>query len=789
MISRLGKFEIKEELGHGGMGVVYRAWDPLMERWVALKTIIADKATREDFIRRFRREAVSAGRLNHPNIVTIYEFAEQDDLCYIAMEFLEGSNLESLLSSPRWELQFNVFRKLDILIQVCRGLAFAHRHEVIHRDVKPANIVLVPDGTAKLVDFGIARLADNTGGTQNMLIGTAPYLSPEQIQGELYDERVDIFALGVVAFRMFTGQFPFPGENTATVFNNILHNPVPRLSDYTPDLPAELELIIQTSLAKDRNQRYRSMEEMGMEFQRLLRSLNAGLITAHVEEAGRVLESDPNRARDLVRKVLDLEPGHEVATQLWRKVQDLLQREQNQKKVRAFVEEGLSFFQKANWGRALECFEQGLKIEPTHEILLTYRTTALKEQQKSEEVSKALKVARSLWARQERVDARQKLEQVLQQYPDSTEALTLLRELESEEDLGRRQEEIQQSVKYAQDAIDARQWKDALGWLKMALDLDPQNPELQRLREKVSRSQEEADRQKALADQIAGVRARIDQGDWQVALQKIQAALQVFPEDPALLQFRARCEQALHSAGVQEQAAAAAAGATSEAGVEEAGFSSQTQLRGKKRKKGNAARKRGRTEPEAGPPAPGASPAAEVGMAATVTRHPTPAPIPPPTPIGAARPPAVVPVLDDTKISGEIPHPKPSAGPGRTLLYVAGGTLLSLLLVIGWAAYKGSTPSAPSGGASPQAAILVDILPWAEVKEVRDLATGKTLPLTGQTPLRMVVPPGDYRLVLTNPKFDTLETSVKVQAGEEKVVRQAFPRFDPLKVLDAYGQE
>ena len=182
-------------------------------------------------------------------------------------------------------------------------------------------------------------------------------------------------------------------------------------------------------------------------------------------------------------------------------------------------------------------------------------------------------------------------------------------------------------------------------------------------------------------------------------------------------------------------------------------------------------------------------------MAATVTRQPTPAPMPLPAPVAATPPadrapkPAVVPVLDDTKISGEIPHPKPSTGPGRTLLYVASGTLLSLLLVIAWATRNRSAPAQPSGGAAPQAAILVDILPWAEVKEVRDLATGKVLPLTGQTPVRLALPPGDYRLVLTNPKFATLETSVKVQAGEEKVVRQAFPAFDPLKVLDAYGQE
>src|SRR5579863_9034559 len=129
------------------MGLVYRAWDPTMQRWVALKTITQDKASRADFVRRFRREAVAAGGLDHPNIVTIFETGEEGDVCYIAMQFLEGSDLETLLKSPDWNEEYNIFRKLDILIQVCRGLAYAHSKGVIHRDVKPANVMILPDGT------------------------------------------------------------------------------------------------------------------------------------------------------------------------------------------------------------------------------------------------------------------------------------------------------------------------------------------------------------------------------------------------------------------------------------------------------------------------------------------------------------------------------------------------------------------------------------------------------------------------------------------------------------------
>src|SRR3990170_539037 len=140
-MTKLGKFEIRQQLGQGGMGVVYQAWDPTMQRWIALKTITQDKAARAEFIKRFRQEAVSAGSLDHPNIVTIFESGEEGDVCYIAMQFLEGSDLESLVTSPDWDTEFNIFRKLDMLIQVCRGLAHAHTKGVVHRDVKPANVM------------------------------------------------------------------------------------------------------------------------------------------------------------------------------------------------------------------------------------------------------------------------------------------------------------------------------------------------------------------------------------------------------------------------------------------------------------------------------------------------------------------------------------------------------------------------------------------------------------------------------------------------------------------------
>jgi serine/threonine protein kinase len=266
-MARLGKFEIHAELGHGGMGVVYRAWDPRMQRWVALKTMHPDKAGRAEFIQRFHREGVCASRLNHPNIVTIYDFGEEEGIHYIATEFLEGADLETLLSSARWGTEFTIQHKIDILIQVARALAYAHRNGVVHGDVKPANIMVVANGTIKLLDFGIARLREETW--EPVMLGTAPYVAPEELQGEPMDERVDVFAMGCIGYRMFTGHFPFEAPNLSGIFYKIVHDQPPPLSSYLSDYPPLLEQILFKALAKKSDERYRAVE-MAVELQQLL---------------------------------------------------------------------------------------------------------------------------------------------------------------------------------------------------------------------------------------------------------------------------------------------------------------------------------------------------------------------------------------------------------------------------------------------------------------------------------------------------------------------------------------
>ena len=256
---QIGRYEILQEIGRGAMGVVFKGRDPLIGRAVAVKTITSGVAESADLLERFYREARAAGGLQHPNIVTIYELAESGGAPFIAMEYLEGESLEKIIArKPALPLA----TKLGYVIQTCRALDYAHRRGVIHRDVKPANIVVTRDGMVKVVDFGIARLGHTSNTQTGMLLGTLAYMSPEQVRGQPADARCDIWAMGVVLYELITYQRPFTGENHAALLLSILQNEPPPIRQVVPECPVALERVISKSLRKDEKERYASMEAL-----------------------------------------------------------------------------------------------------------------------------------------------------------------------------------------------------------------------------------------------------------------------------------------------------------------------------------------------------------------------------------------------------------------------------------------------------------------------------------------------------------------------------------------------
>ncbi|HKW80633.1 MAG TPA: serine/threonine-protein kinase, partial [Casimicrobiaceae bacterium] len=259
-ISNLGKYEIRREIGRGAMGVVYEAYDPLIKRVVALKTIRADQlagAEAANVVTRFRREAQAAGRLNHPNIVSIYDFGEDAGTWFIAMERVEGRELKQAFEANE---RFSIADIVRIMSQILDALDYSHRQGVIHRDVKPANIFLLSDGAVKVADFGIAHIETSNLTQVGAVMGTPSYMSPEQIMGMPVDGRSDLFSAGVILYQFLTGERPFAGSATTTMQKVLKEDPLPPTA-LNVQAPAGMDAVVRRALAKRPEDRYQTARE------------------------------------------------------------------------------------------------------------------------------------------------------------------------------------------------------------------------------------------------------------------------------------------------------------------------------------------------------------------------------------------------------------------------------------------------------------------------------------------------------------------------------------------------
>ncbi|MGI6643866.1 MAG: Stk1 family PASTA domain-containing Ser/Thr kinase [Bacillota bacterium] len=256
----LNRYKILERLGGGGMSVVWKAYDLVLDRNVALKVLRPEMSEDDEFISRFRREAQSVASLSHPNIVSIYDVGEDSGLYFIIMELVEGETLRDML---RARGRLSVPEALQITSKICQGLAHAHARRIIHRDIKPQNILITPQGDVKVADFGIARALGGVSTTsRDVVIGSAPYLSPEQAKNGTVTVHSDLYSLGVVLYEMLTGKPPFGGDSPVAVALQHVQGEVPRVGSSRPDVPPEVDELVQKALAKNPADRFSSAEHM-----------------------------------------------------------------------------------------------------------------------------------------------------------------------------------------------------------------------------------------------------------------------------------------------------------------------------------------------------------------------------------------------------------------------------------------------------------------------------------------------------------------------------------------------
>jgi serine/threonine-protein kinase len=304
---KIGRYKILGELGRGAMGIVYKAEDPNLDRLVALKTIILaeDSAGRAEYQKRFMMEAKAAGKLNHPSIVTTFDYGEHEGMAYLAMELLEGTDLRTRLQKE----SIPAAEAVAIARQVAEGLAYAHARGVVHRDIKPGNIMLNGDGQPKIMDFGLARMrmADHKTST-GMVLGTPRYMSPEQISGQPVDQRSDIFSLGIVLYEMLTGTRLFAGEDIHQVQHLITQTEHVPPTRQVPGLPPMVDFIVARALKKDPTVRYQDARELAADLATCAAELRSRDPSEPSGEGSRTVKLET-----LSEKAPDAPPAHMIA--------------------------------------------------------------------------------------------------------------------------------------------------------------------------------------------------------------------------------------------------------------------------------------------------------------------------------------------------------------------------------------------------------------------------------------------------------------------------------------------
>jgi eukaryotic-like serine/threonine-protein kinase len=497
-------------------------------------------------LKRFYQEAGQTGNLRHPNIVTVYDFGDEEGLPYIVMEFLDGQPLDKII---RLQEPLHLGARLDIIEQVCSALAYAHLQGIIHRDVKPANVIVQRDGLVKLLDFGIARAGQqqvDRGMTRTgTLVGTPAYMAPERLRGEPFDGRSDIFSTGVMLYQLVTGALPFDAEYPA-ILHQILQQDPPPLSNYVSAYPPFLEQVIKRALAKDPFERYGHASDMAADLNSVGSQLKIERVTQLFAEAqAAVAAQNYVEARSLLSQLLRLNGQHAEAKQLMASVDQYFNLQKTRERIDQLKKAALEALAQRNWEPAIAWCTEALHLEADNAEIAALLTQANTGKQTHEQIQRLMRDAESARHSGNFELAREFAGKAADLDRTDTRIVAICKVLDQEVDEARRRQQLRKLLNQAQESLAAARLTEAFSAITQAEELAPSDAELLRLKDELGSLQRQQERKRLVNGLQEKSADALSLDQVQEVAAEVAAALEKYPTEPTLLRLKIQLEPRL----------------------------------------------------------------------------------------------------------------------------------------------------------------------------------------------------------------------------------------------------
>ena len=538
MLARIGKYEIRDELGKGGFGQVYLGLDPTMDRLVAIKVLSAGGDS--SLLIRFQTEATAAGNLNHKNIVTVYEFGEDRGMFFLAMEYLAGQDLQRVIDAAGTR---SVLDKMRIMTQIAEGLLCAHQGGVVHRDVKPANVMLLPDGTVKVMDFGIARLTRENSArlTQTgYLIGSVSHMAPEQFRGVEADILCDIWAYGTIYYELLTGKNPFHAADAPSAMYAITNLNPEGVRTLVPECPEALQRVIAGLLEKDRGARYQSLEDVLFETTPILLDLQKTEVTRLVSQARSLMaEGKIEDAQQVVRKVLALDSMNAEGRSLREQLQNEVRLRTTRGRVDALSQKAEKAIAEGNYAEAIQALGSAVQINPKDAALRQHLTDLQQAQEQRERAARLLLQAHSELESQKLTSAFQSATDALHAEPENTAAKDLVSRIETMIAERDAQKRLKDGLTKVRGLLVVEALDDAIVLLEELAKQAPKHPQVRELLSRSQSQRDARDRRRRVNTGLETARDSIRSGDFAGAISTLEGLAKEFPDESSVAEMLA----------------------------------------------------------------------------------------------------------------------------------------------------------------------------------------------------------------------------------------------------------